>query len=293
MKSMKKHYIIQGMHCTTCARSIEKSVGGLTKVEGCRVNFATARLSFSGGARDGEVIAAVKKAGKTVALLFDDKAVLSLVAIADQPKKTARAAIGMLTKAKIKSYILSGDNQRSVAAVAARLGIKQTIAEVLPSEKSAKIRALQKASKVVAMVGDGINDAPALALADVGIAMGSGTDVAIEAGDVVLVRGDPRDVANAIALSKSVVTKIYQNLFFSLFYNSVGIPIAAGVFAFAGLSLRPEVAGLAMALSSVSVVANSLTLRAWRPGRVNLLSLLVPLLMLVVFSLIFLKFSSS
>ena len=153
-----------------------------------------------------------------------------------------------------------------VAAIAGELGIKNVIAEVLPEDKSNVIKRLQAQSQT-AMVGDGINDAPALAQADVGIAMGSGTDVAMESGDVVLVKGDPRDVADAIKLSKATVRKIYQNLFFSLVYNVAGIPIAAGVFAFAGWSLKPEIAGLAMALSSVSVVLNSLLLNLFKPKK--------------------------
>jgi Cu+-exporting ATPase len=198
--------------------------------------------------------------GKTVAVLFTDSYILGLIAIADEPRITAASAITELTRMGIETVILSGDNERSVRAVAARLGIKNVIAQVLPSDKSRAIEDLQKSSPT-AMVGDGINDAPALATADVGIAMGSGTDVAMESGDVVLVKGDPRDVVTAIKLSRATVSKIYQNLFFSLFYNAAGIPIAAGVFAFAGLSLRPEFAGLAMALSSVSVVSNSLLLK--------------------------------
>lgn len=167
---------------------------------------------------------------------------------------------------KISTTILSGDNKRAVAAIAGELGIKNVIAEVLPEDKSNVIKRLQAQSQT-AMVGDGINDAPALAQADVGIAMGSGTDVAMESGDVVLVKGDPRDVADAIKLSKATVRKIYQNLFFSLVYNVAGIPIAAGVFAFAGWSLKPEIAGLAMALSSVSVVLNSLLLNLFKPKK--------------------------
>jgi Cu+-exporting ATPase len=261
------------------------------KIDGKLYRFGSPIFAHESGIKDLPETEHLENAGKTVALLFDDKAVLGAIAIADQPKKTAAAAIKMLTKMKIATFILSGDNRRSVAAVANQLGIKNVIAEVLPNEKSHQIAKLQNRGQVVAMVGDGINDAPALAVADVGIAMGGGTDVAIETGDVVLVKGDPRDVGNAISLSKSVIAKIHQNLFFSLFYNSVGIPIAAGVFVFAGLTLRPEIAGLAMALSSVSVVTNSLTLRMWRPNRINVLSIITPILMLIVFSLIFVQFS--
>lgn len=206
----------------------------------------------------------LEKEGKTVAILFNDNAILGVIAIADQTKETAHEAIEKLHKMKIDTYILSGDNRRSVSAVAKKLGIKNVIAEVLPSEKSDKITNLRREGKNIAMVGDGINDAPALAIADVGIAMGNGTDVAIETGDVVLVKGDPRDVAIAIRLSRATVRKIYQNLFFSLAYNVAGIPIAAGLFISSGLYLKPELAGLAMALSSVSVVSNSLLLRFFR-----------------------------
>ena len=205
----------------------------------------------------------LEAAGKTVAILSDDKNTLGIVAIKDRPRIHAKAAIEELSKMKISTTILSGDNKRAVAAIAGELGIKNVIAEVLPEDKSNVIKRLQAQSQT-AMVGDGINDAPALAQADVGIAMGSGTDIAMESGDVVLVKGDPRDGADAIKLSKATVRKIYQNLFFSLVYNVAGIPIAAGVFAFAGWSLKPEIAGLAMALSSVSVVLNSLLLNLFK-----------------------------
>ena len=208
----------------------------------------------------------LEAAGKTVAILSDDKNNLGIVAIKDRPRIHAKATIEELSKMKISTTILSGDNKRAVAAIAGELGIKNVIAEVLPEDKSNVIKRLQAQSQT-AMVGDGINDAPALAQADVGIAMGSGTDVAMESGDVVLVKGDPRDVADAIKLSKATVRKIYQNLFFSLVYNVAGIPIAAGVFAFAGWSLKPEIAGLSMALSSVSVVLNSLLLNLFKPKK--------------------------
>ncbi len=215
------------------------------------------------GADNTTLMEKLESEGKTVAILFSKHEVLGLIAIADQPKASAKWAIELLNKMKIDTYILSGDNRRSVSAVAEQLGIKNVIAEVLPEQKSDKIKEIQT-QKSVAMVGDGINDAPALAQADVGIAMGSGTDVAIESGDVVLVKGDPCDVANSIKLSRATTRKIYQNLFFSLFYNSVGIPVAAGVFVSIGFLLKPELAGLAMALSSVSVVGNSLLLRTFK-----------------------------
>jgi Cu+-exporting ATPase len=214
-----------------------------------------------------KVVKTLERQGKTVSLLFDKEKVLGLIAIADQPKATAKAAVKMLNELGIESYILSGDNRVSAAAIARRLGIKKVIAEVLPAEKSAQIANLQKSGRKVAMVGDGINDAPALARADVAIAMSGGADAAMETGDVVLVGGDPRGVARAVELSRATLGKIHQNLFFSLIYNAAGIPIAAGVFAFAGLTLRPEIAGLAMAMSSVSVVVNSLSLRMMKLKR--------------------------
>ncbi|MBU1118826.1 cadmium-translocating P-type ATPase [Patescibacteria group bacterium] len=193
--------------------------------------------------------------GKTVVLVSREKDIIGLIAIADEPKNTSKEAISELQNMGIKTVMITGDNTKTARAIAKQVGIDLVLAEVLPSDKANEIEKLQKEGKKVAMVGDGINDAPALTKADLGIAMGAGTDIAIEAGGIVLIKNDIRDVVKAIKLSQATFSKIKQNLFWALFYNSIGIPIAA-----LGL-LRAEFAGLAMALSSVSVVVNSLLLK--------------------------------
>jgi Cu+-exporting ATPase len=193
--------------------------------------------------------------GKTVMIIAVNSQISGLIAVADTLKGSSQQAIGQLKKMKIKTLMITGDNQRTAEAIARQVGIDQVLAEVLPEDKALEIKKLQRQGLKVAMVGDGINDAPALAQADLGIAMGGGTDVAIEAGGIVLVKNDLNDVVSALKLSRQTMRKIKQNLFWALFYNSIGIPIAA-----LGL-LRAEFAGLAMALSSVSVVINSLLLK--------------------------------
>jgi P-type Cu+ transporter len=199
--------------------------------------------------------------GKTVMLIADSKKVLGLIGVADTIKPTSLRAINEFKKMRIKVYMLTGDNSRTAKAIANQLGIKNYFAEVLPEDKANHVKELQKKG-IVAMVGDGINDAPAIAQADVGIAMGSGTDVAMETGEIVLMKDDILDVVKAIKLSKMTMSKIRQNMFWALLYNTLGIPIAAGLlFPFTGLLLNPMIAGGAMALSSVSVVSNSLLLK--------------------------------
>ncbi|KKQ76168.1 MAG: Heavy metal translocating P-type ATPase, partial [Parcubacteria group bacterium GW2011_GWC1_38_6] len=211
-------------------------------------------------------IDSLENQGKTVMVLSTKKKVLGLIAVADTVKETSKEAIEMLARRGITVYMITGDNERTARAIASQVGITNILAEVLPEDKANEVKKLQDTGKKVAMVGDGINDAPALAQADLGIAMGSGTDVAMETGGIVIIKNDLRDVVSSIDLSRSTMSKIKQNMFFALFYNVIGIPIAARVFSFAGLVLKPELAGLAMALSSISVVGNSLILRRFTPG---------------------------
>ncbi|MCK5413602.1 MAG: copper-translocating P-type ATPase [Candidatus Pacebacteria bacterium] len=193
--------------------------------------------------------------GKTVMIVARKDRIVGLIAVADVIKESSKEAIEKLQQMGIKTMMITGDNHRTAEAVGKQAGIENILAEVLPENKAGEIKKLQEGNLKVAMVGDGINDAPALAQADLGIAMGAGTDIAIETGGIVLVKNDLRDVTRAITLSKMTMNKIKQNMFWALFYNSIGIPIAAF-----GL-LRAEYAGLAMALSSVSVVLNSLLLK--------------------------------
>jgi len=186
-----------------------------------------------------------------------------LIASKDTPKDNSKGVIESLNEMGVQTYLITGDNERTAKAVSRELGIQNVFAQVLPEDKVKYVKKLQEAGKIVSMVGDGINDAPALAQADVGIVMGSGTDVALESGHIVLMKDDPLDVVKAIRLSKATMDKIRQNMFWALFYNTLGIPIAAGVFyPFTGWLLNPMMAGAAMALSSVSVVTNSLLLKS-------------------------------
>lgn len=200
--------------------------------------------------------------GKTPLYVAINGAPAGLIAVADRVKATSRAAIGQLKQLGLTVVMLSGDHERTAQAVAREVGIDRVVAGVLPEGKVAEIRTLREAGQVVAMVGDGINDAPALAQADVGMAIGSGTDIAIEAGDVTLMRSDLQGVVSAVTLARQTMAVMKQNLFWAFIYNVVGIPIAAGVlYPFTGLMLSPVLASAAMAFSSVSVVTNSLRLR--------------------------------
>ncbi|MBN9447723.1 MAG: HAD-IC family P-type ATPase, partial [Bosea sp.] len=189
----------------------------------------------------------------------------AVVAIADAIKETTPAAIATLHQLGLKVAMVTGDDKRTAAAVARQLGIDEVRAEVLPTDKADVVKDLQKGGATVAFVGDGINDAPALAQADVGIAIGTGTDIAIESADVVLMSGDVMGVPRAIALSKATIANIRQNLAWAFGYNAILVPVAAGVlYPVWGILLSPVFAGLAMALSSISVLANALRLRRFK-----------------------------
>jgi len=211
-------------------------------------------------------IIALEKDGKTSMILSIDGQAAGIIAVADTLKEFSIKAIRQLQKMGLEVIMLTGDNKRTADAIAKKIGISRVIAEVLPGEKVNKIKELQNEGKIVGMVGDGINDAPALAQADVGIAIGSGSDIAVESGGIVLIKDDLRDVVASIQLSHKTVSKIKQNLFWAFFYNSALIPIGAGIlYPFFGILLNPIFAAAAMALSSVSVVTNSLLLRRFKP----------------------------
>ncbi|MFA5413463.1 MAG: heavy metal translocating P-type ATPase [Patescibacteria group bacterium] len=239
--------------------------GVRAKISGKKVLVGTKQLMvgqevvMSGGE---EKMAELEGQGKTVMIVAVDGKEIGLIAVADTPKESSRAAVEKLKKMGLEVIMMTGDNQKTAEAIAREVGIERVIAKVLPERKAEEVQKLQAEGKIVAMVGDGINDAPALAAADIGIAMGTGTDIAMEAGDITLIKGDLSGVVAALELSRATMKIIKQNLFWAYAYNTILIPVAAGVlYPFFGVLLNPILAAAAMGLSSISVVGNSLRLK--------------------------------
>ncbi len=246
---------VSGFHSVT-------GKGVMGEVESRKVHIGSGILSHVANRSNAQKIASLRKQGQTVIGVAVDGKFAGLIGVADKIKESTFEALDTLRKSDIRIMMLTGDNRATAEAVAHQIGISEIEAEVLPQDKASVIKKLQSQGRVVAMAGDGVNDAPALAQADVGIAMGSGTDVAIQSADVTLVKGDLRGIARARKLSEATMRSIRQNLFFAFIYNVLGVPVAAGVlYPFTGLLLSPMIAAAAMTFSSVSVIANALRLR--------------------------------
>ena len=247
-------------------QGIRASVEGVPCMAGNERMLLASGLAVPGSMK--ELSAKFAAAGKTPLFFAANRKVAGVFAVADVLKPTSRAAVQTLEKMNIEVTLLTGDNKKTAAAIASELGVREVIAEVLPQDKERIVREKQTAGRKVAMVGDGINDAPALARADVGIAIGAGTDVAISSADVVLMKSDLMDAVDAIRLSRQTIRNIRQNLFWAFFYNCIGIPIAAGaLWVPFGIKLSPMIGAAAMSLSSVCVVTNALRLRFFKPKR--------------------------
>jgi Cu+-exporting ATPase len=243
-------------------KGVEGTVSGRRVVIGNRAHFTDMGLDLKG---PDEAMSELENQGKTAMIVGVDNDIVGVLAVADTLKEHSAAAVKALQQMGKEVVMITGDNRRTGEAIAVQVGITRVLSEVLPQDKSAEVKKLQDDGLKVAMVGDGINDAPALTQADIGIAIGSGTDVAIESGDIVLIKDDIRDVVMAMDLSSFAMRKIKQNLFWAFVYNTLGIPIAAGVlYPITGFLLSPIIAGAAMAFSSVSVVTNSLLMRRYR-----------------------------
>lgn len=248
---------------TLSGKGVVATIDGKKMIIGNRTLFSEKKISFQ---KFEQKIVQLENEGKTVLLIGFEKKMIGIIAIADKIKETTKDAIQAFKNMGLKVVLVTGDNPRTASAVGKQIGIDTVLAEVLPQDKALEVKKLQEKDEVVAFVGDGINDAPALAQANIGIAVGSGTDVAIESGEIVLVRDDLLDAVGAVQLSKKVMTRIKQNIFWAFAYNTALIPIAAGVlFPFFGILFRPELAGLAMAMSSVTVVTLSLLLKGYVP----------------------------
>ena len=240
-------------------------MGVSAEINGTRILLGNEKLMQKHGFRTekyADVINSFSQTGKTAVLIAFASNIVGVIAIADVVKKDSQEAIQKLHELGLEVVMLTGDNEKTASAIAQQMGIDRFFAEVMPGDKANHVKSLQEEEKIVAMVGDGINDAPALAQADIGIAMGTGTDIAMESGDITLMKGSLHDVVKAIKLSRATMRNIKQNLFGSFIYNSLGIPVAAGVlYPFFGILLNPIIAAAAMAASSVTVVTNALRLR--------------------------------
>jgi Cu2+-exporting ATPase len=245
---------VPGQGATAIVDGHQVAVGNRRLMESLGIDLATA-----GPLHDG-----IAAAGQTAVFAAVDAQVTAIIGLADAPRETSAAAVQALHDQDVRVVTLTGDNRATADRIAAQLGIDTVIADVLPGDKAAQIAELQKSGRVVAMVGDGVNDAPALAQADLGIAIGTGTDVAIDTADLILMRSDPLDVPTALTIGRGTLRKMHQNLGWAVGYNTIALPIAAGVFAGWGLTLRPEIAALSMSGSSLIVAVNALLLKRLR-----------------------------